>query len=1287
MKRPHTQEAATTPSHILSTSAINDPLQAVNFDDRDSITPQYGFNKVQGNDNISNSSSNNLRNSHCTNSNSTSGDNSSSEINPEHSEGAGTNPLLDHHPLSSGMTQVLQTVNHPLSHTAHHGHTLIGRDGDNDYHNAGDAVGDSGVDDDGSNVRRVIRSNEGASAGSMTGNNSEHSRRGSKHGPGPTKRAVSNADTSSLFGAGSANSTDSSTFTTEPSRTSPLSSIDSSADTEVLQVTLGRAVQPLDLLSLEGREDDPPIQRRTSIARQHVRARTISTPTPPRSKPLEYLSDMGPLEINHKVDSGVHLGREHEQEEVERVEEEEEPAATLGSSAPMLLDGSTARSSTVDAASIGPASSRLAYTHISESSQSSQSTMGGSSATTRTTDKEVDEDGSVWKHPLLMDLTTEPESLGDDNFQDRGATPPPSYVQGRNAMHRKGYTMSAGLEQGTGDSLQETSADTQPPGPEDARKMHVVKASDDDGDCTNVPHAGKDLAHGRTMTESEGKRVIIHQVSITDTLAGIALYYGIQVSVLKKCNKLWTNDSIHTRKYLYIPFEECTVARQEGVMVDENSQTVILPQKVQYQHGRSRSTWVDAGRSSATFDFAASSNGNNDGQNNLTAIDESTSEATTVASSTLPPLILPAATPGASAATSSSPELLINSPRIVARVDSKSTAAPAVSSPTMTAASVKSDHSLRAAPLSPRRAATIDSISRRAPTSTGSAPFSENLPNTVVVQPSMTHEALAARFKEMDLVTSEQQQRKLLNQELRTNPVHQRHRTTDLRQLANLHQQQQRQLLNSSKASLLSSNPGSRRTSVDFGTSETSAAIGTAGPSGRRASGFDRQFRRESHSTIDEEDQPSDFLAFGNQQHIYEPDNLNSGKNLAGDRSEQRDEAESSVTVLRRQELVTLPAGMLSFFPSPEHSKKLETPESISNLQNRMDSYQSSLSSSSSGSFRGMLQDKKDPNAKKKARASLGEQTFQPPSSTPSATNSSLVGTSPHRHGASESASVTRSAQSKTVRVHQPYYSPQKWSMMGESLVDDILGAVRGPLQIARRVYNNFTTMSFSAAIGSSFGKDNQDHYDPPSVRRRGSTRSRPRVGQRSSDYRQASESVIELDRTEGMGFGLRSPTLEPSATTFADLGSNRYSSITKRVPEELDPEHNQDLNPNSGLSPVSGQGQLSRRKSGSRGSTGHGHFRVSSSGSTHSTRKRSLRSANPVNRAALMALVNEMERDTREKERDFVKEQEKTAQEINGNCDTSSSIINNSSDDANCKGIKPSAASPVVVDILATPL
>lgn len=401
-------------------------------------------------------------------------------------------------------------MNHPLSHTDRHGHTLIGRDGDNDYHNAGDAVGDSGVNDDGSNVRRTILSNEGASAGSRTGNN-EHRRRGSRRESGPMKHAVFNAVTSSSLVVSSADSTDTSTFTTEPSRTPPLSSIDSPADAEVLQVTLGRAVQPLDSLSLEGRESDPPIQRRTSIVRQHVRARTISTPTPPRSKPLEYLSDMGPLEVSRKVDSGVHLGREYEREEAGRVEEEEEP-----------LGGN-----------LGPASSRLtSYTHISESSQSSQSTAGASSATTRTTDKEADEDGSVWKHPLLMDLTTEPESLDDAVSQDRGATPPPSYVQGRNAiLHRKGYTMSAGFEHGTGHTLRET-GDTQASKLDDAQRTHAVKTSDDDDDWTSVPHTGKELSHGRTMTESEGKRVIIHQVSVTDTLAGIALYYGIQVNII-----------------------------------------------------------------------------------------------------------------------------------------------------------------------------------------------------------------------------------------------------------------------------------------------------------------------------------------------------------------------------------------------------------------------------------------------------------------------------------------------------------------------------------------------------------------------------------------------------------------------------------------------------------------------------------------------------------------------------------------------------------------------------------
>ncbi|CAG8518295.1 4478_t:CDS:2, partial [Ambispora gerdemannii] len=61
----------------------------------------------------------------------------------------------------------------------------------------------------------------------------------------------------------------------------------------------------------------------------------------------------------------------------------------------------------------------------------------------------------------------------------------------------------------------------------------------------------------RPKRELERKTVIVHEVKKTDTLAGIALFYGIEVSLLKKTNKLWTNDSIHMHKYLYIPLDEC----------------------------------------------------------------------------------------------------------------------------------------------------------------------------------------------------------------------------------------------------------------------------------------------------------------------------------------------------------------------------------------------------------------------------------------------------------------------------------------------------------------------------------------------------------------------------------------------------------------------------------------------------------------------------------------------------------------------------------------------------------
>ncbi|KIK69283.1 carbohydrate-binding module family 50 protein [Collybiopsis luxurians FD-317 M1] len=62
----------------------------------------------------------------------------------------------------------------------------------------------------------------------------------------------------------------------------------------------------------------------------------------------------------------------------------------------------------------------------------------------------------------------------------------------------------------------------------------------------------QDQAH---PSENE-KVVIVHEVSSQDSLAGVALKYGISLTELRRANHLWTSDSIHLRKVLYIPVEK-----------------------------------------------------------------------------------------------------------------------------------------------------------------------------------------------------------------------------------------------------------------------------------------------------------------------------------------------------------------------------------------------------------------------------------------------------------------------------------------------------------------------------------------------------------------------------------------------------------------------------------------------------------------------------------------------------------------------------------------------------------
>ena len=55
---------------------------------------------------------------------------------------------------------------------------------------------------------------------------------------------------------------------------------------------------------------------------------------------------------------------------------------------------------------------------------------------------------------------------------------------------------------------------------------------------------------------------LVYQVTSKDSLAGVALKYGITLASLRRANQLWTSDSIHRRSVLYIPIDQATRARE-----------------------------------------------------------------------------------------------------------------------------------------------------------------------------------------------------------------------------------------------------------------------------------------------------------------------------------------------------------------------------------------------------------------------------------------------------------------------------------------------------------------------------------------------------------------------------------------------------------------------------------------------------------------------------------------------------------------------------------------------------
>ncbi|KAI9236589.1 MAG: hypothetical protein BYD32DRAFT_437315 [Podila humilis] len=1002
---------------------------------------------------------------------------------------------------------------------------------------------------------------------------------------------------------------------------------------------------PLNTKGSVGVEGDPPTGNEfvdqallgKSNHQQNDRSHLISSPHPRQlhrhntapsatlsssRQTIQHLTDMGPLEIEREIDSGVHLNHDilyHHHHHQQQQHHQRPPNRLNNVDEATSLSDQNHPSSFTLVSNHGSSHSETALGNgaIDPRDQSEDQTTSSSSRTT-------------WSggHPLLTDFTTEPNT-----FLDPDTTPSSGSKRELARQHpglrHKGHSMSVDQPGGGHGDISffapgSTARRRRQRGNDIDRSLEASATST----STSISFGVSRDDHDRG-SEAIGKRVIIHQVAITDTLAGIALYYGIQVPILKKSNKLWTNDSIHTRKYLYIPVDECSVVKQAGMTIDEGSNTVILPQRA----GTGLSTSSEHSRAGSTENYGSSS---------LPGSRRSTflSENETHFPGSLPP------PPGGFSGMAP----LASSPRLGVWA-SKSVIAPPVPSPTITTTTLSAE-SQGSTPLSSRNkvstskqqqqqqqpssfasigaTGTTRTIRRR---SSVGVPFSEHLPNTVVVSPTMTHEALAARFKEMDLISLERKMSLGQEQELRTNPIHHRHRTTDLRQQAQ----------RSHSAS--SSNAGSRRASVDVEPVD-SGGVGVGGRLSKRTTilsmigdedglgieGIEEQGSR--HYEEPEEDEDA-FIVYGRHQHMYLGDD-DATDVTTTDPYQRGSEVQPPEPILRRQELITVPAGVLSFFPSPQHSKRLETPQSISRLQNRTDSYryESSTHSSSSSSLSGGRSSKRRDGEREDRRPSKGrkpidEQTFQ----APVASSSSRAYTA-----------NTSTSNSNTTAVRVNSVAGPKWSLVSDSIVEDILGAVRGPLEIARRLY----------VSGFSFGTEKKGSSSSSSHSKGYSQSSASGLGRRRSDGRSSGSQRRRVSSSGGgrrSGHGARSGSTGSGSAIELDTSIGRSSqpksgSVARRMPSSS----------SYGLGEVVEGLSVERRKSSS--SSGGGPFvattpatslsttatTTTTTGSLGSVRKRSLRSSKPVNHAALKALVNELDRDKKKEEAERDKGGKETA-------------------------------------------
>ncbi|CAG8488020.1 7103_t:CDS:2 [Paraglomus occultum] len=95
-------------------------------------------------------------------------------------------------------------------------------------------------------------------------------------------------------------------------------------------------------------------------------------------------------------------------------------------------------------------------------------------------------------------------------------------------------------------------------------------------DTRDSVSCGQEENNDEEAKEENTEAVLVHVVKPNDTLAGVALFYGVELQTLKRANKLWTSDSIHTRKHLYIPLDSCSALSTSSVIYNDDSSITIL---------------------------------------------------------------------------------------------------------------------------------------------------------------------------------------------------------------------------------------------------------------------------------------------------------------------------------------------------------------------------------------------------------------------------------------------------------------------------------------------------------------------------------------------------------------------------------------------------------------------------------------------------------------------------------------------------------------------------------------